>query len=125
MRRSTRMITKASSASRDRQAGSRRSFVVTADARRVVYMADQEVDQRSELFSVPLDGSAPATKLNGPLTENGDVERFEVSPDAAHVVFLANQPVAGPRVLYSAPTAGDRPARQISALRVFFKRVVI
>ena len=52
-------------------------FVISPDAARVVYLADQRTDEVRELFSVPL-GGGPVTQLNGPLTVGGNVYNPEI-----------------------------------------------
>jgi hypothetical protein len=50
---------------------------------RVVYRADPIVANRQELFSVPIDGSASAVRLNGPLAAAADVQNdYVVGTDA-------------------------------------------
>ena len=48
-------------------------FVISLDAARVVYRADQQTDGVVELYSVPIAGG-PVTRLNGPLTAGGNVQ---------------------------------------------------
>lgn len=83
---------------------------------RVVYRADQEANDRFELFSVPLDGSGPPTKLNGPLVPGGDVATanfsspFTASPDGTRVLYVADEDVDGAFGLYSVPVDGSTPS---------------
>ena len=93
-----------------------REFAISAAARRVEYIADQETDGTRELFSVPIGGLPSATKLNGPMVPGGQLNSFEIAANSKRVVFFANQPVAGPRVIYSVPITGSRPAIQISGI---------
>ena len=61
---------------------------------RVVYRADQFVNETYELFSVALDGSEPALALNGPLGEGDDVSTgFVVGPDGTRVLFRVGSDV--------------------------------
>ena len=56
--------------------GDVRPFVqLTPGGERVVYGADAGSDEVLELFSAPLDASAPPVKLNGALASGGDVGR--------------------------------------------------
>lgn len=83
-----------------------RPWAITADSTRVVYMADQIVDERRELFLAgiaPPSGTEPV-KLNGALA--GDVQDFTLSPDAQRVVYLADQQLADRVELYSLPLTG-------------------
>ncbi len=70
-------------------------FLISPDSKRVVYIADQDTDDTFELFSTPIKGG-PVTKLNGPLSQLGDVggensAHFKFSPDSSRVVFVADQ----------------------------------
>ena len=85
-------------------------FAISPDARRVVYIADQETDDVYELFSVSIDGAPAAAKLNGPLHANGLVDSFEIAATSQRVVFLASPPVLGSRRLYSVVITGERGA---------------
>jgi Tol biopolymer transport system component len=91
-------------------------FQISADSSRVVYRADQDVVGTNELYSRPLDASAPASKLNAALAANGDVHSFALSPDASRVVYLADQDTDNVLELYSAPLAGGGvPVKLFSA----------
>ena len=71
-----------------------RRIEISPDSSRVVYVADQDVDEVDELYVVPVDGSAPPVKLNGPLVSGGDVDAFSdtvISPDSSRVVYIADQ----------------------------------
>ena len=45
---------------------------------RLVYRADQLVDEQYELFVAAPDGGAPNARISGPLTDGGDVYQFLV-----------------------------------------------
>ncbi len=64
---------------------------ISPDSSRVVYLADQNFNDVREVFSVPIDGSAPAVALNGPLTSGGDVDTVLISADSSTVVYRADQ----------------------------------
>jgi len=81
-----------------------RGLRFTPDGTRVVYRADQLVNDRVELFSAPSDGSAPAVKLSA----QRDVEEdFAVSPAGDRVVYRASQSVLGVIELFSVPVDGS------------------
>lgn len=92
-------------------------FRISPDSNRVVYLADQETNDVTELFSVPLAGGG-STKVSGALTDGGDVGRegfftgrgdfgvFRISPDSSRVVYLADQLVDGKFELFSGPILG-------------------
>lgn len=67
------------------------NYQVTADSSRVLFLADQEDDSLTELFSAPVAGGQPAMRLNAPLVNGGIVYHFSVSPDGARVVYSADQ----------------------------------
>jgi len=59
------------------------------DGNRLVYR--RLFGSRFELFSVPLDASTAATKLNDPLPAGGSIYGFLITPDAADVVYWGQQ----------------------------------
>ena len=65
-------------------------FVISPDAARVVYRADQQTDEVSELYSVPIAGG-PVTRLNGPLPVGGFIYSPAISPDSARVAYAGEQ----------------------------------
>jgi Tol biopolymer transport system component len=77
---------------------------------RVVYRADQDVDGRPELFSVPSDGSAPPLRLNAPLAAGARVHDFRIGPDGRRVFFRAG-PLAAQLELFGVPVDGGTPVR--------------
>ncbi len=88
---------------------------------RVVYAGDQDEDEVFELYSVPLDRSAPSVKLSGPMVAGGDVLHrsdhqllFWVTPDETRVLYVADQEVDGTSELFVAPLDGSAPARKLS-----------
>jgi Tol biopolymer transport system component len=87
-------------------------LLISPDSGRVIYSADQEVDEVYELYSVPITGPAGAgAKLNGPLPFGGDVlPEFLISVDSARVVYVADQQVDEVYELYSVPVAGPAGA---------------
>jgi hypothetical protein len=76
---------------------------ISADSNRVVYLADQDVDDMVELYSRPLDGSGSSVKL---LPIVGDVTSFQISPDGSRVVYLVDQRWDEVFELYSVPLDG-------------------
>ncbi len=90
------------------------TFEISSLTRRVVYLADQEEDNKIELYSVPLTGGT-AVKLNGALAAEGDVVSFLISPDGQRVIYLADPEADGLRALYSVPIAGGVPPVPLNA----------
>lgn len=80
-------------------------FKISADGQRVIYMADTFIDEKVELFTVPISGGS-AIKLNDTLTTAGDVLGFEISADSNWVVYQADPDGNGAEELYSVPIAG-------------------
>ena len=68
------------------------SYQVSPDGSTVVYRADQDTDDVTELYSVPIGGGA-VTKLNGALPAGGSVfySGYQISPDGSTVVYNADQ----------------------------------
>jgi Tol biopolymer transport system component len=74
---------------------------VSPDGASVAYLADQDADEVVELYAVPLDGSAPARRLSGPMVAGGDVRSpaepldevppFRFRPDGRALTYLADQ----------------------------------
>lgn len=95
--------------------------VVSPDSTTVVYLADQEVDQRFELYSVPIDGSAAPARLNAELAPNGDVaftnlgfqirNGFRISPDSLRVAYIADEVIDERFELFSVALHGGSSRR--------------
>jgi Tol biopolymer transport system component len=75
----------------------RPSFAISEDGLRVVYVADQELDQQFSLYSVELAAPGSASRLNPPVTGRG-VDQFEFSEDGTAVVYQALQTSGTPRL---------------------------
>jgi hypothetical protein len=86
-------------------------FQISSDSGRVVYTADQQTANVSELYNVPIGGPAAAgIKLNGTLVTGGIVYDFNISQDSSRVVYLADQDTATVFELYSVPLLGPAAA---------------
>ncbi|MBZ0089097.1 MAG: hypothetical protein K8H90_01835, partial [Thermoanaerobaculia bacterium] len=87
------------------------TFRFTPDSRRVVFRIDQEDANRTELWSVPVDGeAADAVKVSGDLAPGAEVASDQVTPDSAWVVFGVG--TASDYGLWSAPIdASAAPVR--------------
>ena len=66
-------------------------FQVAPDSQLVVYRADEVVDEKMELFSAPVDGSAARVRLLGAMIPNGDVLDYQITPNSLGVVYRADQ----------------------------------
>jgi Tol biopolymer transport system component len=98
-------------------------FQLSSDGTRVVYAADQLVQDTIELFVVPIDGSAAPRRVSGPLVEGGDVDLdpslftwsavrgFRVTANDL-VLYLADQDVDGVIELYASALDWQRGPRR-------------
>jgi Tol biopolymer transport system component len=91
------------------------SYQISPDSRYVVFLADLDVDDRDELYSVPITGSLPS-KLNPLLVNEGDVRRFGITPDGQRVIYTADQEVDNRVELYSVPIGGGAAIKLNGAL---------
>jgi Tol biopolymer transport system component len=84
------------------------AFELSPNSARVVYRAEQEIDDVFELYSVPIAGPASAgVKLNTAPVAGGDVSSgFVISPNGARVLYRSDQETDGVLELYSVPIAG-------------------
>lgn len=89
------------------------SFEISPDGSRVVYLADQQVDEQFELYSVAVTGGG-VTRLSGGMPPEGDVRSFRLSPDSSRVVYDADQEVDEMDRLYSVPLDGSQPATPLA-----------
>lgn len=87
------------------------SFALSPAGDRAWYLADALIDGRTELFSVPVDGSSAAVRLNGNLPSGGHVRSARFTPDGSRIVYVADQAIVGRLELYSVPAAGGTPVR--------------
>jgi Tol biopolymer transport system component len=83
---------------------------VSPDSTHVLYIADEDVNEKSELYNVPITGGTPV-KLNGILPSQGDVTRAEFTPDGNRVIYLANEDSASTFELYSVASSGGTPTK--------------
>lgn len=70
----------------DMPGGVRSNFEITGDSRYVVYISDQEIDGKFELYRVPITGGTPV-KLSVEIGLSGDVNDFKITPDGLRVVY--------------------------------------
>src|SRR6185503_3091641 len=85
------------------------SLFVSPDGHWVVYAADQDVDQRAELYSVPLDGSAPARSLSRGLIPGSHVA---IDPGSTRAVFVDTS--VAPHQIYFVLIDGSAPPVRIN-----------
>jgi hypothetical protein len=95
-------------------------YVLSSDGSRAAYLADADMDQVFELFSVGTLGG-PIVKLNGPLVSGGDVGstsyglQAAFSPDGSRVVYSADQDQDEVFELYSVPALGGQAPIKLNA----------
>jgi len=87
-------------------------FALSADCKHVLYRADQEFDERIELYDAPIAGGASARKVNAALVPDGDVSPdFALSPNGDRIVYRAEQELDAIKELYlSTQSHAVRPA---------------
>jgi len=90
------------------------AFALSGDGTRAFYTADQELDGRFELYSVPIDGSGAPIKLSGALGADRDVTSFKDTPDGRFVAFLADRDADEVVELFVVPADGSRPAGKLN-----------
>ena len=109
---------------------------VSPDGGRVVYAAQQDTDDRWDLYSAPIEGG-PVTRLGGPLARHGgawqDVNaRYRITPDGSRVVFVVDSTdniFDGLVELYSVPIEGGVVTKLSGAMeegeQIFVSRMEI
>ncbi len=80
---------------------------VTPDSNRFVFLSDQASADQFELYSRPIDASAPADRLNDPLTLGGDVANFSLSPDSQWTLFSETDQIGFQRKRFLARVDGS------------------
>lgn len=91
-------------------------FQISPNSQRVVYRADQNINDTFELFSVSINGNNSPTRLNSNITNGGDVlSQFEISPNSQRVVYLADQNTNNDFELFSVLISGGLVTRLNSA----------
>lgn len=84
---------------------------------RVLYLADQNVDETFEIFTVPVAGG-PSVRVNGTLVAGGNVREnsLQFSPDGDQVLYIADQIANEVYELFVAPSTGGDSLRLNSQL---------
>ena len=89
-------------------------MTVSADSTRIFYSADPGTLR--ELYSAPIDASAPPVRINPPLVLGGEVEeRFVLTLDETRVVYAADQELNNRLEVYIAPVDGSGASLKLSA----------
>jgi len=90
-------------------------YEFSKDSSFLVYAADQQVDEKIELFRVDIAGPGVTTKLNGTLVADGDVWDFKFRPDGTHVGYIATQDDLAVYELYEVAFAAPAASTKLSA----------
>lgn len=86
--------------------------IVSPDGKFIVFRADLDTNTKSELYSIPVDGSAiDIVRLSIPMVSDGDVDQFSISPDSTTVVYRADAFNDRTTELFSVPIAGGDSIR--------------
>src|SRR5262249_55758971 len=84
---------------------------ISPDNGHVLYIADEDTNEKFELYSAPIVGGSAPVKLNSDLPSQGDVTKAEYTPDGTRVIFLANEESSTTFELFSVPAAGGNPLK--------------
>ncbi len=89
--------------------GDARDHKISPDGKWVVFRADKEIQNKIELYKVPIEGG-DVEKISGEMTAFGDVSAsYKFSPDSRRVVFRADKEEDGEFDLYSVSIKGTNP----------------
>ena len=85
------------------------SYKINNQGNIVIYLADQDIVDKLELYSVPINGGIP-TKLNNELVTNGNVrDDFKLANDDITIVYTADQNIDEKIEVFSVPIYGGEP----------------
>jgi len=84
----------------------------------VLYRADQEVDDQSELYLVSLDNPGTAERVNPALDTDEDVFGFQLSPDQSQVLYLADMDTDTVNELYLTELSSPGTSTKINSALV-------
>ena len=77
----------------------------TPDSQSVIYLAEQEVINRTEMYSIPV-GGGQVQKLSPPLVAGGNIAQFMIDAKNKRIVYLADQETNEVFELWSIPLGG-------------------
>lgn len=100
------------------QNGQVESFAISPDGTRVAFSADKQVNERVELYVVPITGGEEPLEIGSITHPSADVFEFDFTPDGTSVVFTSNEADLASRDLYAVPADGSAPAVALDALDV-------
>ena len=76
------------------------SFKISPNGLKVIYIADQDVDEKFELYSSNLDGSSN-TKISGTFAAFSDINNFKITTDSLKIIFQVNSLISNVQEIYS------------------------
>lgn len=82
------------------------SFKVSYNGLKVIYIADQDTDEKFELYTSNMDGSSN-TKISGTIPVNSDVSNFKLTLDNLKIVFMANSNISTVQEIFSVNLNGS------------------
>ena len=94
--------------------GIQTTVALTRNGRYAFFLGEQDTDGVVELYSVPIDGSAPPRKWNAPLVAGGNVTGLALGPRSDAVLYRADQDVNDHFELYKSALP-DAPPPNASA----------
>lgn len=83
--------------------GEASDMAVAADESFVVYRADQDVNNRFELYYVPIAAGAPTqprTTINNPMPANDDVNWFRLANNSRHLLYSSDEIASTDQLLW-------------------------
>lgn len=89
-------------------------FGFSPDGSTIGYIADQDVNDKLELYGVAANALGTAVKLNGQMIAEGDVCRFTFSPDSARVAYCADQEIDEVMELYTVAVATPSQSSKVN-----------
>jgi Tol biopolymer transport system component len=85
-------------------------FTFTPDSQYLIYLADQEVDNRVEMYRVPVGGGESA-KMNPALVVGGNITNLKLDAKNQRVIYEADQETNDVVELWSMPLGGGQSIR--------------
>lgn len=93
-------------------------YKISADSNHVVYRGEQDTDGIVELYSVPIDGSTPPTKLNQNLSSDEFTGYFHISSDGNRVVYTIDNEQSNVTGLYSVSIDGSAAPTKLNGIEL-------
>jgi Tol biopolymer transport system component len=94
------------------------TYDISPDSNFVVYVAEQETDDKKEIFRVDVAAPGLVTKVSAPMIEQGDAWSFRIRSDGTHIAYIADQDQDEVWELYEVDLAALGAATKLSATPV-------